>query len=420
MTPGAVALLSAACAAAFLVLAVGTARVLFPRIEGWCARHPNRGIAAFATSEDATLPWAAKRRARALFWSKLDGKQRRAWFLRRRFDVIAASGRRYTISRYRPFNVSAADAVFCLQVSGGVPVYDKLLAQKLLLEADERHFLAHANVRTFSRTWEPLMAGLRARRHSAKPNNRAGLPTRMSARVAASGAQSSSRFSSSPVSRLPSGRVRPVGAPTARDPRASATIARARWATASYPRCFAMRYGPDNLSQARPCCTTSRRRGEIVGCQAILRQHVAHVIDDEVVLERREKRNEVAHHVTRRVELQVPAARTRARGHRANVGLQFVERPRGPREQIEPDRAHAGGVSESGRARCRKRPDRPSRRPRALAPSRSSARGVRGCPCRKNSAGRGRRGRSRGTPPSHDTAAASRPETRSADGERAE
>ncbi len=48
------------------------------------------------TREDAALPAAAKRRARALFWSKLDAKQRLSWLVRRRFDVIAASGRRYT------------------------------------------------------------------------------------------------------------------------------------------------------------------------------------------------------------------------------------------------------------------------------------------------------------------------------------
>jgi hypothetical protein len=154
---------SLACALAVVALAVTGGRFGMPWIEGWCARHPSPFIAMLAMSEDAHLPWEAKRRARALFLSRLDDKQRRSWHLRRRFDVIAAGGRRYTISGYRPFNVRTGDAVFCVQVEGRVPVYDKLLAQKLLIEADEQLFLARANVRTFSRSWDARMAAARAR-----------------------------------------------------------------------------------------------------------------------------------------------------------------------------------------------------------------------------------------------------------------
>jgi hypothetical protein len=106
--------------------------------------------------EDAGLPRDARRRARALFLEKLDRKQRWSWLLRRRFSVRGSAGRRYTISTYRPFNIATDDAVFCVQVNGRIPVYDKLLAQKLLIEADEMLFLAHANIRTQSRSWETL------------------------------------------------------------------------------------------------------------------------------------------------------------------------------------------------------------------------------------------------------------------------
>jgi len=113
--------------------------------------------------DDAGIPREASRRARGLFLAKLDRKQRWNWLVRRRFDVRGSAGRRYTITAYRPFNISTDDAVFCVQVNGRIPVYDKLLAQKLLIEADETLFLAYANMRTHSRTWEMLAAAARSR-----------------------------------------------------------------------------------------------------------------------------------------------------------------------------------------------------------------------------------------------------------------
>jgi|GEM_PF-2361057 hypothetical protein len=98
-------------------------------------------------AEDPTSSFSSKRRARLLFWSKLDWKQRLSWLLLRRFVVVARSGRRYTICSYQPFNVRSAEAEFCLQVGARIPAYDKLLAQKLLLEADEERFVALSNVR---------------------------------------------------------------------------------------------------------------------------------------------------------------------------------------------------------------------------------------------------------------------------------
>lgn len=99
-------------------------------------------------AEDAALPRSAKARARRLFFSKLDTRQRLCWHLLRRIEVVASGGGRYTISPYQPFNIRRADTLFCLQVAGRIPVYDKLLAQKLLIEADEQRFIALANART--------------------------------------------------------------------------------------------------------------------------------------------------------------------------------------------------------------------------------------------------------------------------------
>jgi hypothetical protein len=108
-------------------------------------------------SESGFSP-AAKAQARALFLSKLTARQRRSWLLRRRIVVCGSGGRRYTLCNYEAYNVHAWDAAFCLQVEGDMPAYDKLLAQKLLLECDEPYFLASANVRTFSSRWQHLIA----------------------------------------------------------------------------------------------------------------------------------------------------------------------------------------------------------------------------------------------------------------------
>jgi hypothetical protein len=155
---------SLSCALAFVTISVAFARHAVPRIEGWCARHSSPLLAALAVSEDARCTSVAKHRARELFLSKLDERQRRSWHLRRRFDVFAGSRRRYTIGRYQPFNVCSGDAVFCVEVEGCIPVYDKLLAQKLLIETDEQFFLAEANVRTLSREWKERITVARAER----------------------------------------------------------------------------------------------------------------------------------------------------------------------------------------------------------------------------------------------------------------
>ncbi len=97
------------------------------------------------SADDFGLPRQAKARARELFFSTLNGGQRRSWILRRRFDVVGSTGRRYTIRAYGSFNVRCGDDAFCVRVEGRIPTYDKLLAQRLLIEADEPLFLSIAN-----------------------------------------------------------------------------------------------------------------------------------------------------------------------------------------------------------------------------------------------------------------------------------
>jgi hypothetical protein len=167
---------SLSCALALIALALIVARQVLPRLEAWCARQDSRLLSALAMSEDAALPERAKRSARELFFAKLDDRQRRSWRVFRRFDVVTASGRRYSISRYRPFNVRSGDAIFCLQIEGGIPVYDKLLAQKLLLEADEQYFLARANIRTFSRSWDTVVTSARMNRPGGATCDRRDAP----------------------------------------------------------------------------------------------------------------------------------------------------------------------------------------------------------------------------------------------------
>lgn len=156
-----VSLVSLTGVCVLVAVAAFVTRYVGPRFEAFCARHPNRLVAALATAEDARLPLEAKERARRLFLNKLNSRQRRSWLVRRRFSVTSSTGRRYTIGAYRPFNIHAGDAVFCLQIHGAIPVYDKLLAQKLLIECDELLFLAKTNVRTFSPVWHAQIEAAR-------------------------------------------------------------------------------------------------------------------------------------------------------------------------------------------------------------------------------------------------------------------
>jgi hypothetical protein len=86
-------------------------------------------------------------RAKELFLSKLTDAERKRWDSDRRLTIVGSSGRRYTLSPYESFNIRSGKMVYCLRVLGRAPTYDKLLAQRLLVEADEPAFLAIANRR---------------------------------------------------------------------------------------------------------------------------------------------------------------------------------------------------------------------------------------------------------------------------------
>jgi hypothetical protein len=84
-------------------------------------------------------------RAEALLWAWLSPAQRRQYRARRWFEVTTASGRRYRVLRGGVVRVQPRGSGFCIEATSPVPVADEMLANKLLLETDERRFLATAH-----------------------------------------------------------------------------------------------------------------------------------------------------------------------------------------------------------------------------------------------------------------------------------
>src|SRR5580698_1740334 len=74
---------------------------------------------------------------------------------------------------------------------------------------------------------------------------------------------------------------------------------------------------------------------EIGGAQALFLQHVAHVIDDEIRSESLKEPDQVAHHVSGRVELQVPAQWSHAIGSLQDIAADRLGRFLRTLEQIE-------------------------------------------------------------------------------------
>ena len=87
----------------------------------------------------------ARRRAEALLWAWLSPAQRDQYRARRWFEVTTASGRRYRILRGGVVRLDPRGSGFCIEATSPVPVADEMLANKLLLETDERRFLATAH-----------------------------------------------------------------------------------------------------------------------------------------------------------------------------------------------------------------------------------------------------------------------------------
>jgi hypothetical protein len=87
----------------------------------------------------------ARLRAEALLWTWLSPAQRKQYRARRWFEVTTASGRRYRVLRGGVVRVRPRGSAYCIEATSPVPVADEMLANKLLLETDERRFLATAH-----------------------------------------------------------------------------------------------------------------------------------------------------------------------------------------------------------------------------------------------------------------------------------
>jgi hypothetical protein len=87
----------------------------------------------------------ARLRAEALLWAWLSPAQRKQYRARRWFEVTTTSGRRYRILRGGVVRLDPRGSAYCIEATSSVPVADEMLANKLLLETDERRFLATAH-----------------------------------------------------------------------------------------------------------------------------------------------------------------------------------------------------------------------------------------------------------------------------------
>jgi hypothetical protein len=98
-----------------------------------------RGWAVLVARREARL------RAEALLWAWLSPAQRKQYRARRWFEVTTASGRRYRVLPGGVVRLHPRGSAFCIEATSPVPVADEMLANKLLLETDERRFLATAH-----------------------------------------------------------------------------------------------------------------------------------------------------------------------------------------------------------------------------------------------------------------------------------
>ena len=87
----------------------------------------------------------ARLRAEALLWAWLSPAQRKQYRGRRWFEVTTASGGRYRVLRGAVVRLHPRGSGYCIEATSPVPVADEMLANKLLLETDERRFLATAH-----------------------------------------------------------------------------------------------------------------------------------------------------------------------------------------------------------------------------------------------------------------------------------
>lgn len=93
------------------------------------------------------------RRAKKLLLHHLQPEQRKQLRRKGHFDVIGSRGTVFRISSSFPFNVRLAGfakrsrVFFCTEAEDpDIPKWDVMLAQKLMIEADEGEFLKVANL----------------------------------------------------------------------------------------------------------------------------------------------------------------------------------------------------------------------------------------------------------------------------------
>lgn len=120
------------------------------------------GAAAFVVAALIVLPrflvgpvrWAyramtrarqAELRAEALLQGWLSPPQRAQYRARGWFDVVTPAGSRYRVCRRKVVRLDARRSAYCIEATSRVPEADQMLAKKLLLETDERSFLATAH-----------------------------------------------------------------------------------------------------------------------------------------------------------------------------------------------------------------------------------------------------------------------------------
>jgi hypothetical protein len=98
-----------------------------------------QGMEALARRRQARL------RAEALLLAWLSPDQREQYLSRGRFEVTTAAGHRYRVCPGGVVRLNPRGWAYCIEATSPVPVADEMLAYKLLLETDERRFLATAH-----------------------------------------------------------------------------------------------------------------------------------------------------------------------------------------------------------------------------------------------------------------------------------
>jgi hypothetical protein len=88
---------------------------------------------------------AAEARAEALLLGWLSPGQRAQYRRHGWFEVVTPSGNRYRIWPRKVVRLDVHRSAYCIEAIPWVPAADQMLARKLLLETDERRFLATAH-----------------------------------------------------------------------------------------------------------------------------------------------------------------------------------------------------------------------------------------------------------------------------------